>query len=91
MREELDDKAKEPGLTLLHSAAKKGNLSLAKRVLDAGVTVDKKTNAGMTPLDYAIKNNKKEIASFLIEKGAKVNPETMALATDSAMLEILRK
>ncbi len=91
LKEELDDKAKEPGLTLLHSAAKKGNLSLAKRVLDAGVTVDKKTNAGMTPLDYAIKNNQKEIALFLIEKGAKVNPETMALATDSAMLEILRK
>ena len=64
----------EEGLTLLHIAAKRGNLSLAKRVLDAGVSVNKRTKEGITPLDYAIKNNQEEMIKFLKERGGVSNP-----------------
>lgn len=89
---EKDDKYKiEEGLTLLHLAAKRGNLTLAKKVLEAGVSVNKKTKEGITPIDYAIKNNQLEMVKFLIENKAEVNPETISLASDSAMIKILRQ
>ncbi|MBP5468029.1 MAG: ankyrin repeat domain-containing protein, partial [Candidatus Riflebacteria bacterium] len=89
---ENDDKYKiEEGLTLLHLAAKRGNLPLAKKVLEAGVSVNKKTKEGITPIDYAIKNNQLEMVKFLIENKAEVNPETISLASDSTMIRILRQ
>ena len=89
---ENDDKYKiEEGLTLLHLAAKRGNLPLAKKVLEAGVSVNKKTKEGITPIDYAIKNNQLEMVKFLIENKAEVNPKTISLASDSTMIRILRQ
>ncbi len=72
----------EEGLTLLHLAAKNGNVSLAEKVLKAGVSVDKPTKAGKTPLDYAIENYQYEMVDYLLNKGATINNEIIASVSD---------
>ena len=84
-------KLMEAGKTLLHCAAQNGNEDLMKKVLEAGVPVNKPTKSGKTPLYFAVTNNKKDAAKFLIEKGAEVDLNLVLIATDSEMIELLKK
>lgn len=77
------------GETVLHFAAKNGNIELAKEAISKGLTVDQETEKGNTPLFYAVKNNQHEMALFLINKGAKTNSNIRKLAKDSQMTKIL--
>ena len=80
------------GKTLLHSAAQNGNISLAKKVLEAGVDIDSPTfRLKKTPLYFAVANNKYEMVKFLVENGAKVDEQILKLNIDSDMAKILEK
>ena len=80
------------GKTLLHSAAQNGNISLAKKVLEAGVNIDSPTfRFKKTPLYFAVANNKYEMVKFLVENGAKVDEQTLKLNINSDMAKILEK
>ncbi|MBQ3644801.1 MAG: ankyrin repeat domain-containing protein [Candidatus Riflebacteria bacterium] len=84
-----NSKAIEEGKTLLHCAAQHGNTDLMKKVIDAGVPIDKKTVTGKTPLYFAVKNNQYESAYILINKGA-VREESLKSETkDEKMLKLL--
>lgn len=72
----------EDGLNLLHLAAKRGNVSLAERVLNAGVSVNQPTKAGITPLDYAIENYQYEMVEYLLNKGATISNELISSISD---------
>lgn len=84
-------KLKNKGRTLLHTAAQKGNIYLAEKVIAAGIPVDKTTDTGLTPIYYAIKNNQYEMAAFLINKGAKIDEKTKSKIDDPKMLDIIEK
>ncbi|MBR4569354.1 MAG: ankyrin repeat domain-containing protein, partial [Candidatus Riflebacteria bacterium] len=45
------------GATLLHAAARNGNIDLAKKVLDAGIPVNIEDKRSKTPVYFAIENN----------------------------------
>lgn len=81
----------EEGKTLLHAAAEKGYLSLAKQVLEAGVPIDKKTKEGKTPLFYAIKNNQYEMVQYLTERGAELSSDLKQYATDDRIIALFGK
>ena len=77
------------GKTILHSAAKNGNIELAKEIIDKGLSVNQETEKGNTPLFYAVNYNQHEMALFLIKNGAKTNSNINKKAKDSQMLKIL--
>ena len=79
----------EEGKTLLHCAAQYGDISLMKRVIDAGVPVDKKTASGKTPLYFAVKNNQYESAYILLENGADREDSLKSETKDEKMLKLL--
>ncbi len=74
------------GKTLLHSAAQKGNIYLARKVLEAGIPINKRTKNGKTPLFFAVINNQKEMVSFLLQNGAEVEDYLDNLTTNRAIL-----
>jgi hypothetical protein len=82
-------KAIEEGKTLLHCAAQHGNIDLMKKVIDAGVPIDKKTVMGKTPLFYAVKYNQYEAANILISKGAVREESLKSETSDEKMLKLL--
>ncbi|MDR3108473.1 MAG: ankyrin repeat domain-containing protein [Planctomycetaceae bacterium] len=61
------------GETLLHKAARKGNLIVTKFLIVKRAIVDIKDKDGETPLHEAAKSNQYEVADYLLDKGAKVN------------------
>ena len=77
------------GKTLLHSAAHNGNISLAEKLIKAGVSLDKTTKNGYTPLYYAVKNNHYQMVEFLIKQGAKVDEKSKNATSDIKMLKIM--
>ena len=84
----------------LLKAAKEGELSRIKTILEKGADVNAKGNFGDTPLHhathYAAANCNIEIVRFLIEKGADVNSETglgdspLAIAAESNNVELCK-
>jgi ankyrin repeat protein len=61
------------GLTVLHFAARDGNIELARLLVAAGADLERPSGNGTRPLLAAIINNHIELAMFLLEKGADVN------------------
>jgi ankyrin repeat protein len=61
------------GLTALHFAARDGNLTIARILVDAGADIERRTGNGTRPLVTAIMNNHIELAMYLLEKGADAN------------------
>ena len=57
----------------LHEAAKKGNLSEVKRLIEEGADVYVKDENSHPPLYIAVGQGHKDIAELLISKGADVN------------------
>ncbi len=77
------------GATLLHAAARNGNIDLSKKVLDAGVPVNKEDKRSKTPVYYAIENNEYEMVKFLVEKGAKIEEDFIEITNDRDVLAFL--
>lgn len=50
-----------------------GNLSLVKRFLNAGGSIDKQDKEGYTLLHYAVMRDRRDLMKFLIENGASIN------------------
>ena len=72
----LIDSRDSDGSSPLHCAAWKGQLEVARALLDAGANIeDQNTNEhwGGTPLHAAAHGNQKLIAELLIARGANVN------------------
>ena len=65
------------GNTLLHFAAKTGNVATIKMHLDAGDDVNAQNNVGDTPLHIAYLCGKQEAAIVLVRAGATGTCETL--------------
>ena len=59
--------------TPLCVAISKGDVALAKTIINYGADVNETTNRGMTPLMFAARYNNVEITNLLLEKGAKLD------------------
>ena len=62
------------GITIM-VASIGGDIDTVKKLLDAGIYIDKKDNKGWTALMYASLNGHSDIVSMLIDKGANVYEE----------------
>jgi len=60
-------------MTVLHFAARDGNLEMAQLLVDAKADIERPSANGTRPLVVAITNNHIELAMFLLEKGADPN------------------
>jgi ankyrin repeat protein len=69
---EVDDATENELLTSLHIAAYQGNLSLAKLLLEAGVSVNQKSARGETAFDIALQKSNAGMMNLLIESGANI-------------------
>ena len=61
---------------VLHEAAKNGNLSEVRELLDAGIDVNSINGEGATPLHWAAFKGHIDVARLLLKRGAKVNALT---------------
>ena len=72
------------GWTPLMAAAYSGNAEAARILLDAGATLDAKTEFGRTALDVAVAGGKPQVAALLRSRGAKDTVPSAAQAPPSA-------
>ena len=77
------------GATLLHAAARNGNIELAKKVLDKGVPVNIEDKKGNSPIYYAVENNEYEMVKFLVDKGAKIEEDFIEITNDRDILAFI--
>ena len=59
--------------TALHMAARRGNVSVAKALLECGANIEARDSLGDSPLRRAVNCGKTEMAAFLVAQGADVN------------------
>ena len=64
------------GETLLHFAAKAGNLQTVQFLLGQGADVNAASRGGFTPLYLAVGNDNIDVAKLLLEKGANLEALT---------------
>jgi ankyrin repeat protein len=69
------DKHKQNGETLLHQAARDGDIAVARFLIANGAEVDATDNTGRTPLHRLVldKGDDIKFARFLVDSGADVN------------------
>ena len=88
--------------TAIAGAVRLGNLAVARKLLDMGVSADELDRSGITLLDRAVLGNQVEMAQLLIARGADVNRADRIGFTallyaasidfgDSAMIDLLLK
>ncbi|XP_072462462.1 ankyrin repeat domain-containing protein 31 [Notamacropus eugenii] len=65
------------GKSRLHLAARRGNLSLVKALLESGARLNQKDNAGWTALHEAADKGFSEVMVELLKAGANVNSESL--------------
>ncbi|KAM9254040.1 ankyrin repeat domain-containing protein 31 [Dugong dugon] len=71
------NKRNAKGESRLHLAARRGNLSLVKALIESGADVNLKDNAGWTPLHEASSEGSNDIIVALLKAGANVNSENL--------------
>jgi hypothetical protein len=59
--------------TALHMAARRGNIEMAKALLDCGADIEARDSLGETPLRRAVNLDKTGVAELLVSRGADVN------------------
>jgi truncated hemoglobin YjbI len=59
--------------TALHMAARRGNVSVARALLDCGADIEARDSVGDTPLRRAVNCGKINLAALLLERGADVH------------------
>jgi uncharacterized protein len=69
------NEANKDGNTLLHFAARSGNVELIKKLIESGEDVNAENNKGETPLQIADKYAMHEAYVELTRHGAKTNSE----------------
>lgn len=93
-REGKERKLKEEGWyegkNLLHSAAQSGNISLAKKLLEIGISINKRTKDGKTPLYFAVKYQHPEMVAFLIENKVEIDDYLEDLTNNREILDYLK-
>ncbi|UJR27750.1 hypothetical protein I4U23_009024 [Adineta vaga] len=78
----------EHGETIVHIAARKGDLKQIRKVLKAGANVNEADNAGWTPLHEAVTKNQFKAARLLLKSGANANapgPEGQTPLVDAVL------
>ena len=68
-------------ITSFYYNAKTGNIAAVQKILDSGVSIEKRDNQGNTPLIIATYSNKPEMVDYLCKKGANVNAQNNDRAT----------
>lgn len=68
------------GKNLLHIAAQKGDLELAKKCISIGLQVNKKTNIGYSPFYFSVMSGDLNMIKYLVSKGANVEKNLKYLA-----------
>lgn len=58
------------GDSLLHTAAARGHVEIARMLIEAGVDVDRAGLAGRTPLSFAAREGHADMVRFLLDHGA---------------------
>jgi hemoglobin len=59
--------------TALHMAARRGNVQVARALLDCGAAIEARDSAGESPLRRAVNCDKVEVAALLIARGADIH------------------
>jgi len=62
--------------TLLHRAAKSGDVELVQSLIAGGANINAQDKNNWAPLHYAVKKGHKKIADLLLANGADVNVKT---------------
>ena len=75
-----DLKCEYQGKNLLHVAAHKGDLKLAKKCLSIGLPINKPTDIGYTPFYFSVMSDNLNMIKYLVENGAKVDKNLKYLA-----------
>ncbi|CAF2044051.1 unnamed protein product [Rotaria magnacalcarata] len=78
----------EHGETIVHIAARKGDIKQLRKVLKAGANVNEGDNAGWTPLHEAVTKNQFKAARLLLKSGANANapgPEGQTPIVDAVL------
>jgi hypothetical protein len=65
--------AVQTGRTLMHYAAKKGDLALLEKLLDHGANINIGDNLWATPLHVAAAEGQKEAVAYLVKRGATID------------------
>ncbi len=68
------------GKNLLHIAAQKGDIKLAKKCLSIGLPINKPTSIGYTPFYFSVMSGDLNMVKYLVENGAKVEKSLKYLA-----------
>lgn len=76
--------AADPGEEL-NTAARRGNLTDVKKLIEAGTPIESKNQYGATPLYMAVFNGHSEVAMYLLDKGA--NPNIIDTFYKSSILD----
>jgi predicted nucleotidyltransferase component of viral defense system len=70
----------------LQLAISKGEIAIAKLLIDAGADLNHRDRSGQTPIQTAVNKGQFELARLLIQKGAMFNPNASNLGFDQAKL-----
>eukprot|EP01043_Picozoa_sp_COSAG02_P000580 COSAG02_NODE_10_length_59045_cov_19.973365_29_plen_329_part_00 len=68
--------------TALHYAAKSGQTTVTRALLDAGAFIDSTTTQGWTPLHYAAMEGYMDVITLLVQRGAALNATTHTGVSD---------
>lgn len=63
-------------MTALHVASYKGELEVAKLLIERGADLDSRSRAGWTALHYALREGHPEVVRLLLHHGADANAKT---------------
>lgn len=79
------------GNTALHEAAKSGDNTKLKELIDYGADVNLRNNSGKTALDIAVNSGKGETVGFLLQNGANVENTHVDISIQKKKKNILKK
>ena len=82
------DTPQADGMTALHWAAFRGDLEIAKLLINANASVSVTTRYGVTPLSLACQNGKAKLIELLLNHGA--DPNTTQRGSETALMTAAR-